>query len=261
MSDYRLERPVADGPARFVSPLLELSGVVHGFATRQGGVSAGSFASLNFGTKGGDDPRNVAENLRRLAEAAGFAPERFYRLRQVHGAEVVEVTEQTRPSELLERPADALVTAARGATVGVVTADCVPVLFAGPGGTVGVAHAGWRGIVAGVLEATLERLGSAPAAVRVAVGPCIGVERYEVGPEVAQRFEAEPGAVSREPGHRPHLDLQAAVRARLEAAGVPRASISVPSELCTYTRADLFFSYRRHGVGTGLQLSFIGLRG
>jgi len=264
---HRLLRSAA-GPALVVSPGLELEGLLHGFATRQGGVSPGGFASLNFGLKGGDAPDNVAQNLRLLAEAAGFDAGRFYRARQVHGAGVLEVTSRSHRAEVSDEQADALVTAEPGCTVGVVTADCVPVLFAcldeaGAARAVAAAHAGWRGIVGGVLEATVaelrRRCACDPAELRVAVGPCIGVARYEVGPEVAARFAALEGVVDRTRGARPHLDLLAAVRATLLAAGIPPAAISLPRGLCTHARAELFYSYRRDGAGTGLQLSFIGL--
>ncbi len=265
---YNLVRD-GEGPGRFVSSLLERGGLVHGFGTRLGGVSPKGRASLNFGLKNGDAPETVAENLRLLAAAAGFEPERFFRARQVHGDTVLEATAQTRPAELIDTAADALITGEPGITVGVVTADCVPVLFAGLDGAgrpraVGAAHAGWRGVVGGVLEALLLRLerrfGCSPDAVRAAVGPCIGVERYEVGPEVAEQFAGIEGAVDETRGERPHLNLRAAVRKRLEAAGVASGAISGPGGLCTFSDAEHFFSYRRHGVGTGLQLSFVGLQ-
>jgi len=257
-----LRRRSEGGAPVLLSPLLLDAGVVHGFSTRQGGVSIGSFSSLNFGLKGGDSPEHVRRNAERLAHTVGFDPLRLFRLRQIHGCQVVELSERDTPAAVQQREADALTTAVAGTAVGVATADCVPVLFAGRG-AVGAAHAGWRGIVAGVLRATVERLqraGEVP--VLAAIGPCIGPCCYEVGPEVSARFEEIPGAVlPAEP--RPHLDLIAAVRHSLLEAGLASEQISAPVGLCTRCQSDIFFSYRRDGDATGHHLSVVvaGQRG
>jgi len=157
--------------------------------------------------------------------------------------------------------ADALASAAPGAALGVGTADCVPVLLAGPhSGAVGAAHAGWRGLCGGTLEAVAgalrHRHGAAPDELLAAVGPCIGPCCYEVGEDVAARFAAIPGAViARRP--RPHLDLVAAAHHALLAAGLSPERISVPAGLCTRCQSELFFSYRRDGEATGHHLSVV----
>ena len=241
------------------SALLEGAGFAHGFGTRLGGVSEGSFAALNFGVKGGDRPEHVEENLRRLGAAVGFDPGRCFRLKQVHGREVMRVEGGAVPAELLSRPGDALVSDEPGVAVGVVTADCVPVLFADPvHRAVAAAHAGWRGLAGGVLEAAVAELGatfgSRPGELLCAIGPCIGSCCYEVGEEVAGRFDG--AAVLRGSGPKPLLDLAAAAVLRLRAAGLAAASISTIGE-CTRCRADLLYSYRRDGEGTGHHLSVI----
>ena len=158
----------------------------HAFCTRRGGVSEGAYASLNCGLSGEDQPDRVRENRARAARAAGADPARLVSLYQVHGAEVVTVhepwTDEARPR------ADAMVTRVPGLALGVVTADCAPVLFADRAASVvGAAHAGWRGAVAGVLEATvraMEALGADRGRIVAAIGPCIGASSYEVGPDL-----------------------------------------------------------------------------
>lgn len=251
------------GAAALASPLLR-GGVVHGFSTRAGGVSPGSFASLNFGLKGGDSPDNVRRNLERLAALVGFDADRLFRVKQVHGSRVVEVRAGDDPRAVLVEEADALVSSAPGVTLGVVTADCVPVLLVDPQApAVGVAHAGWRGLRAGVVQAAVERMGqlygSAPTRLLVATGPCIGACCYEVGDEVAASFQGIPGAVVPRPGRRPHLDLAVGVRHALVSAGVAVDRIAQPAGLCTHCQRELFFSYRRDGSVTGHHLSVVGL--
>jgi len=260
---YRLT-PAGEGPVILRSRNLALPGVVHGFASRIGGVSGGSFSTLNFGLKGGDDPANVERNLRLLAERVGFTADRFSRVRQVHGRRVVEVTGEDDPARVGQIEADAQITNTAGVTLGVLTADCVPVLFADARHrVVAGAHAGWRGVVGGVLQATLELLfgpyGAAPGDLRVAIGPAIRSCCYEVGPEVAAQFEGIPGAVVRcEGGARPHLDLVSAVRHTLAASGVQAKNVA-DSGLCTHCNPELCFSYRRDGSTSGHHLSVVGL--
>ena len=255
--------PRGDGAVVLQTPVLQHPGVVHGFATRRGGVSSGSFSSLNFGKKGGDDPQNVQRNLDRLGARIGFQPGRCFRLSQVHGRRVVLVDEQSDPEAVAHEEADALVTRTPGITVGVNTADCVPVLFVAPGRrVVAAAHAGWRGVVRGVLQATAEtmvrELGCTMGDIRAAQGPCIGPCCFEVGQEVAERFAEIPGVIIRTEGRtRPHLHLPAAVNYVLLEMGIELTS--QPS-VCTHCQDDVFFSYRRDGAGTGHHLSVIGLQ-
>jgi polyphenol oxidase len=248
----------ADGAVALQSALLVAPRLVHGFATRQGGVSEGSFASLNFSLKAGDDPAKVRQNLERLARTVGFDPARLFRLRQVHGSDVRQIASGDDPSAVARESADALVSVAPGIALGVLTADCVPVLFADvERGAIGAAHAGWRGIVAGVLHSTIDALvglGAERGRLRAAIGPAIGHCCYEVGPEVARRFAAL-GAV-REALPRPRLDLRAAVRRLLAQAGVEQIA---DVELCTRCHGELLFSYRRDGELSGHHLSVVGL--
>jgi YfiH family protein len=228
---------------------LALTGIRHAFFTRDGGVSAGLYASLNGGTGSRDDIGNVAENRARMASAVGVAPERFLTAYQIHSPNVVVAeapwTAETRPR------ADAIVTRMRALAVGVTTADCGPILLADPQARViGAAHAGWRGALTGVIEATveaMERLGAARAHIRAAIGPMIRQASYEVGPDLIARFAAEDRASSRffslasREGHA-LLDLGGYVAERLKRAGVGEVE---DLGVCTYADPSRFFSYRR----------------
>ena len=228
---------------------LKLTGLRHAFFSRDGGVSDGLYASLNGGTGSRDAPDKVAENRARMAAALGVAPSRFLTCYQVHSAEVA-VAETPWPND--QRPrADAIVTRMRALAIGVTTADCGPVLLADPqGGVIGAAHAGWRGALAGVIEATvatMERLGAARARIRAAVGPMIRQPNYEVGPDLIARFAVEDQASRRffapaaRDGHA-LFDLAGYVTARLARAGVTQIE---DLGLCTYAEEGRFFSYRR----------------
>jgi YfiH family protein len=237
------------------------SSVVHGFTTRVGGVSRGRWATLNVGGRWGDDPEDVAENLRRVAAAAEFDPARLIRARQVHGDVVLAADEVHEDSE-----ADALWCGRMRpdplAVVGVMTADCVPILLCDPiAEVVAAVHSGWKGTVANIVARTVERLvesgGVDPSRLLAAIGPCIELAAFEVGEEVAERFDAR--FVDRSIGLKPHVDLVACVRAQLEDAGVSAHQIERVGS-CTHANSDLYFSYRRDGAGIGQQLSLIGLR-
>lgn len=257
---------LSEGEGRAVvlrTPLIEAPGLVHGFATRRGGVSSGTFSSLNLGLKGGDDPAKVRTNLERLGQAVGFGADGLCRVRQVHGRGVVVIGEGVTPSQVGALEADALVTDRRGLTLGMATADCVPVLFADPvSGVVAAAHAGWRGVVGGVLEATVEtmvqRFGVDPRELRAAMGPCIGPCCFEVGEEVAAQFARFPKTVLRGMRPKPMVDLPAAVLQVLRGCGLAEANLA-ESGLCTRCHPELLFSYRRDGEATGHHLSVIGL--
>ncbi len=251
--------------------LAELEGVGHGFFTRRGGVSEGPFATLNVGSSSGDRPERVAVNRARIAEVLGVAPEHLLTARQVHGTTCLPAVE---PWPLAARPeADALLCTRPGLAVGVVTADCAPILLADPWrGRVAAIHAGWRGLLGGVIATTVARLsslGSRPEDVRAAVGPRIGAGSYEVGPELARAFEAADPAYARffTPRHgsdRLLFDLGGCCREALLLAGLAAAHVELlPGD--TFLEEDRFFSYRRSRLRGearfGVQLSAIVLRG
>ena len=187
--------------AEFVTAetLAGLPGLAHGFFTRRGGVSAGPFAALNCSLSGKDDADAVRENRRRAADALGVPATALAGLTQVHGIDVA-VLDTPWPEN--DRPlADALVTRRPGLALGVVTADCAPVLFAdAESGVIGAAHAGWRGAVAGVLEATIaamEALGARRGRIVTAVGPCIRQPSYEVAADLRDAVLAHDPADAR----------------------------------------------------------------
>ena len=244
------------------SPGLAALGVPHGFSVRTGGQSQGPYASLNLGAAVGDDPAAVAANLAHLASVAGVVG--FLQASQVHGTRVHQVAVGDDPDALRHLEADALVTTTPGRAVGVRTADCVPILFAGPGGAVvAAAHAGWRGTLGGIAGETvgwLERAcGVAPATVRVAIGPCIRTGCYEVDPELGARFVDALGAGvtwTPEGAGRPRLDLVEANLRVLEAAGVGRDRVDIVGG-CTHCEPARYFSHRRDRGRTGRHLSFV----
>ena len=225
--------------------LASYPNIHHAFFTRKGGVSEGIYASLNGGIGSSDDPAKVRENRRRMAQELGVEPDALISVHQVHSADAVIVEGPWTG----ERPrADGMAAAVPGLALAVTTADCGPVLFADPHvGVIGAAHAGWRGAVTGVLEATLEameRLGARRHKIVAVLGPTISQAAYEVGPDFAARFDEADQRFFR-PGERPDhpmFDLPGFIGARLEAAGVGEfANLG----LCTYSDEDQFFSYRR----------------
>lgn len=219
-----------------------LGGVRHAFLGRPGGVSHGLFSSLNVGLGSGDDPAAVRENRVRAVLAAGGA-DALVTLRQVHSARALAVAwpiaDDARPE------ADALATNRRGLMLGVLTADCAPVLLADAhAGVVGAAHAGWKGARGGVIEAVvavMEELGAERHRIAAAIGPCIAQASYEVTDAFVDAF-GEPGwfAPGR-PGHR-WFDLERYVAARLREAGIAEVE---PLAIDTYADPDRWFSYRR----------------
>ncbi len=226
--------------------------------TRAGGVGTGPNATMNLGRDGGGDADALAENQRRFA---AFLPGPPAWLRQVHGAAVARLTRTAAPAPA----ADAAVTAERGVVCAILTADCLPVLFADRAGTaVGIAHAGWRGLAAGVLEATLAALGdlgAKPVEVIAWLGPAIGPAAFEVGEDVRDAFcTDDPGAAGSFVPHRAgkwHADLYGLARRRLARVGVTRVD---GGDFCTYTDAARFFSYRRERQ-TGRMAAAIWLAG
>jgi hypothetical protein len=242
-----------------------LAAVPHGFLGRRGGVSSGDLAGLNVGYGSGDDRDSIAENRAR-AIAAVLPGAELATVHQVHSPEAV-VAEKPWPRD--ERPpADGLVTNRPGLLLGILTADCAPVLLAdADAGVVGAAHAGWRGALAGITDSTIgamEGLGARRERIAASVGPCIGRASYEVEETFRGRFLGLDPANERffisGRGGRPHFDLEGYVAARLEAAGI--ASVEVLG-LDTYADADRFFSYRRAThrgeADYGRQISMIGL--
>ncbi|NHQ73554.1 peptidoglycan editing factor PgeF [Roseovarius gahaiensis] len=218
----------------------------HGFFTRRGGASSGVFAGLNCGPGSSDQSEIVRINRGRVADALNVPPDHLLTVHQVHSADVTHVT-----GPLTEKPrADAMVTATPGLALAVLTADCQPVLFADTkAGVVGAAHAGWRGALDGVLEATLdamETLGAARGDITAVIGPTISQSAYEVGPEFLDDFIADDPANSRffgnGDGDRCLFDLPAFGLHRLRQAGVGHAEWT---RHCTYSDPARFFSYRR----------------
>ncbi len=231
------------------SLLSSVPGLRHAFFTREGGVSQGIYAALNGGLGSNDDPANVAENRRRMAEHVRVGPDRFVSLHQIHSPDAL-VADAAWPSGPQRPKGDALVTRTPGLALGVSTADCGPVLFVDPHARViGAAHAGWKGALTGVLESTIqamEQLGAARSGIIAAIGPLIRQQSYEVGNEFVARFieaDAENAVFfmpSMREGHA-MFDLAGFIRMRLEAAG-----ILMIDDLGLDTYADeRFFSYRR----------------
>jgi polyphenol oxidase len=246
---------------------LDGDDIRHAFFTRAGGVSEGLFASLNCGFSSADAPENVVENRRLAMAELDLPPDRLTTCYQVHSAAVAVVE---RPWHQDDRPrADAMVTRAPGVALGILTADCAPVLFADrQARVIGAAHAGWRGALGGVLEATvtaMAKLGAAPERIAAAIGPAIGQASYEVGPEFPAPFLAEDAdnaaffLSAPRPGHF-LFDLPGYVARRLRRLGLARVARTGGD---TAAEADRFFSYRRSCLRTepdyGRELSAIAL--
>ena len=263
MTDQALPSPIE-------SPLLaERAGNAarHGFFTRAGGVSEGIYRGLNVGLGSKDEREKVEENRASVARWFSATPDRLATVNQVHSPDVVLIDENYDG----ERPqADAMVSATPGMVLGVLSADCGPILFCDPDArVVGAAHAGWKGALYGVLESTIaamERLGAKREYILASLGPSIGRHNYEVGPEFVERFLAadkEYGRYftpSQKPGHA-MFDLPGLTTERLKDAGVTAENL----DICTYPDEDRFFSYRRtvhrQEPDYGRQISAIMIRG
>lgn len=242
----------SDQAAYFTDSRFEEDGIFHGFFSRNGGVSQNAYASLNCGWGSDDDHECVAENLNRVTAAAGVEARNIVTLHQTHSAECVVATELWLRHERPE--ADAVVTKTPGLAVGVLTADCGPVLFYGRDGDgspiIGAAHAGWGGAFKGVLQATVKTMieqGAELDTIKAAIGPCIGQTSYEVGPEFYQKFLEQSDEndrffkSSKTPDHM-MFDLPGYCALQLALAGVKQISIK---DLDTYYNEEDFFSYRR----------------
>ena len=220
------------------------------------GVSKAPYGCFNLGDHVGDDPAAVAENRRRLRVAAALPSEPVW-LSQVHGIEVADLD-----SPVARGPADAAIARGPGKVCAILTADCLPMVFATDSGdAVAAAHAGWRGLAAGVIEATVRAMGVPPGSLMAWLGPAIGPKHFEVGSEVRDAFlEADPQAGEAfEPNVRGRFmaDLNVLARRRLQGLGVSR--ISGGGE-CTFTQADRYYSHRRDGI-TGRQATLIWREG
>jgi YfiH family protein len=231
------------------SPLLSaVPGLRHAFFSRHGGVSDGVYAALNGGIGSNDDPANVGENRRRMAEQIGVTPERLLTAYQVHSPEVVVTSA---PWDMASRPrADAIVTRTEGLAIGITAADCGPILLVDPNARViGAAHAGWKGALTGIVESTveaMEKIGADRSNLVAAIGPLIRQHSYEVGSEFVERFietDAESTVFFLPAAREGHamFDLAGFIRRRLENAGV-----LVIDDIGIDTYSDeRFFSYRR----------------
>jgi YfiH family protein len=231
------------------STLAKLPGIRHAFFTREGGVSAGIYASLNGGVGSNDLPENVTENRARMAATLGVPLERFLTPYQIHSPEVVVAEHPWTPSA---RPrADAIVTATPALAIGVSTADCGPLLFADPTARIiAAAHAGWRGALSGVIEATVAavvKLGGKRARIVAALGPMIRQPNYEVGTDLVTQFASAGADNARffSPAARTNramFDLAGYIGARLRRCGVVHIE---DLQACTYADPARFFSFRR----------------
>jgi YfiH family protein len=273
----RTEHP--NGVVTYQSPLLNAAHVPHAFSTRIGGVSRAPFDTMNLGNPSGCDVQdpmpNLVENYQALQAAIGAEKMQRAWVHQVHGrmVELLEHEPESEYSETLDAEirdrfngqtqADALVTAEPNVLLTIRVADCVPILLASQDGRiVGAAHAGWRGIVGNVIAKTVRTMheaGAAPETLVAAIGPCISLEHFEVGEEVAEEFRQQDlaMAVRSETGRKPHIDLQAAAKVQLERAGVRSLD---GNDLCTFRDAAEFFSHRRDNGVTGRLAAVIGCR-
>ncbi len=260
------ERTGPDGVRVLASALLAEAGFPHAFSTRLGGVSAPPFGPLNLQSQQAnararaagaphDAEADLVENLARFLSAAGLSRDAAVAdASQVHGCAVVDAVAAC----AARREADAITSEAGGPAVLVRVADCVPVLLADPRtGSVAAVHAGWRGVVAGVVPRAVEALraaGARPEDLVAAVGPCISARHFEIGPEVADALaHADLASCVRAPGvHGPrhHADLVEAVRAQLVRAGLAEARVDADPP-CTFGDADRFHSFRRDGAASG----------
>lgn len=244
-----------------------LDGVAHAFFGRQGGQSTGAFASLNVSEASGDDLTHVASNRAHATQAIQFSPEALATVRQIHSSDVVTVTERPTPTSA-RYEADAMVTNVPGLVLGILTADCTPILLADTeAGVIGAAHAGWKGAAGGIAYSTvlaMVALGAEPSRIKAAIGPTISGPNYEVGPEFAATLLAQhPNAASRIShlyGPREHFDLPGFVGDQLTSTGVGQVD---DLRLCTYADPARYFSHRwatHQKTTTGRQISLIGLR-
>lgn len=251
-----------------ISKVLDVPGIRHGFFGREGGRSKGDLAGNNMGINQGDNPDLVVSNRASAANAmGGYDVTDLVVFRQTHSTRVVTLTE--RPDRTVAIEADAMVTNRRDILLGILTADCSPILLADPeAGVTGAVHAGWKGAAGGILYASvmaMVALGADPARIRAAIGPTISGDNYEVGPDTAREIVAldksaatyvtTPSGKSRE-----HFDIPGLLTEQLFGAGV---GLVGDLGICTYANPAKYFSHRyatHKGINTGRQISVIGLR-
>ena len=261
------------GIAYASSPLLEgIDSISHGFLTRLGGVSPAPFASLNFDTRDGDSHTNTEQNRALVAKLLGFDTNRLLTMNQVHGSNVLTIDKPVNDisfTGLSKISADAIITNQCGIAIGVLTADCVPILLLDPvKKVIGIVHAGWKGAAKGIVQKTVETMvkqfGSDKKALLAAIGPSIGSCCYKVDEVVIKEF----GVHSPELGGNKFikkgkdswaLDLKKANFVQMLDIGLLEKNISV-EDFCTSCRNDMFFSYRADGKVTGRQLNFIMMK-
>jgi polyphenol oxidase len=243
------------------SVLLRDAGFRHAFFTRNGGVSAGAYASLSFSVAAGDSVTNVRQNLERAGTELGVNPESIHFLSQVHGRTTRVLVGGEKQTNVIELEGDALISEAANLACAVRSADCVPVLLADRrGGAVGAAHAGWRGAAQGVVTSAVQALRdlTPDADLIAAIGPHISQVAFEVSPDTAEAILAashDPGIVDRS-REKPHVDLRRMLRAELRSLGLADSAIDDVWG-CTVSEPTRFFSFRRDGKHSGRHLSAI----
>lgn len=251
-------------PGHLTSPLLSGGQTVHAFLSRQGGVSEGQFSTLNFDLREGDTVDNVKENRARVSAGFGIDFEKIFTVNQVHGDDIHVLN----GSSAQKVDADAIITDMKNIPIGIMTADCLPVLLFDPvNKAIGVVHAGWKGTVKGIsmkaVAAMRENYGSTPKNIIAVTGPYIGPCCYTVGEGVLDEFKKSGiGNIEKyfkRDGAELKLDIGPANKDQLLTSGIPEKNIGTVSP-CTSCSDGLFFSYRRDGGKTGRQISFIMLR-
>lgn len=236
-------------PIKFAPVFDGLPGISHGFFGRGGGVSEGKYSSLNTGRGSGDNLAHVEENRKRVAQAIGTTNERLLSNHQIHSTKVTAVKKPWQDGQ--QPKADGIVTKVPGLAISALSADCSPVLFADVNaGVIGAAHAGWRGALAGVTDETVTAmvsLGAERKNIVAAIGPCIGPQHFEVGPEFVGEFITEnlgnAKFFTKGEGDRSYFDIKAYLVRKLLKAGVGRAA-ALPD--CTYAQNEEYFSYRHN---------------
>lgn len=258
---------VQNGPSPILSPKLEAAGFRHAFFTSTGGVSSGPYATLNLSNSVGDLPVNVAENLSRAADWLGIDAANLYWASQTHGKEVIVLDSSSSADSVRLTSADAIIASAGHWACCVRTADCVPVLVADRvSGRVAAVHAGWRGIVSGIVPQAIARLrqhGSKRGHLIAAIGPHIREDAFEVSEDVCRLIgDVTPHVcvVRRDLGKLPHVSLANSVSEQLKMLGLGNDQIDDVGG-CTFRESDRFFSYRRSGRASGRHLHAILPRG
>lgn len=248
---------------RTAANLTKLKDIDHGFFGRQGGVSKEPWDSLNTCYFMGDTKKDVDKNRLRICKTFHLKPASLFTTKQVHGTNALRITAGDDPEKILHTEADAIWTSEPNIAVGVQTADCAPILFASDDGqVVGAIHAGWRGAVSGIVTKTIESVGKivhlSPDRFIVAIGPCIGQDAFEVGPEVIAAVEASGhpinDVVKKGRADRSHLDLAGFIKLELQSLGIRQIELI---GCCTASNIDEYFSYRGNKGRRGDQLSVI----